>query len=151
MPAKLLLAWLLAAGLVGLSGCTSVRQIGSESHASIQVHGHAVEEIQQTTTVVFRAEGYGLIQSSPSLMVFERPGTRGEAIKWGDLGGGGVNMRVKVQFSELVNGSRLLRADAYAVQLSDDPFFQSESRNILLNRRPYQKLLKEIAERLRQP
>ena len=58
-------------------------------------------------------------------------------------------MRVKVRLSEMVDGSHLLQADAYAVQNSDDPFFETESRNVLLNRRPYQKLLNEVAKRLK--
>jgi len=49
----------------------------------------------------------------------------------------------------MLNGGYLLMADAYAVQNSDDPFFSSESRNILLNRQPYQKLLDETARRLK--
>jgi hypothetical protein len=81
-------------------------------------------------------------------MVFERPGSRRDAIKWGDIGGRGVTMRVMVKLSTTLDGGQLLQADAYAVQISDDPFFQSESRNILLNRRPYQKLLNEVARRL---
>ena len=51
--------------------------------------------------------------------------------------------------SNMTDGSCLVEANAYAVQNSDDPFFQTESRNVLLNRRPYQKLLDEVARRLK--
>ena len=106
-------------------------------------------DIQQTTTTVFREKGYALAAASPEEMVFERPGSRRDALKWGGLLGQGVTMRVKVRLSEMLDGSQLLQADAFAVQNSDDPFFQSENRNILLNRRPYQKLLDEVAKRLK--
>jgi hypothetical protein len=119
------------------------------SHASARIQGRTVAEIQQTTTAVFREEGYGLTLSTPMEMVFERPGSRRDALKWGGWTGQGVTMRVKVQLSRMLDGNYLLQADAYAVQNADDPFFQPESRNILLNRRPYQKLLDEVAKRLK--
>ena len=82
-------------------------------------------------------------------MVFDRPGSRRDALKWGGFLGAGVTMRVKVRLSVMLDGDQLVQADAYAVQNSGDPFFQSESRNVLLNRRPYQKLLDKVAKRLR--
>jgi hypothetical protein len=130
-------------------GCQSAKQPGSTSHASVQIQGRSVAEIQSTATIVFSEEGYALTLATPHEMVFERPGTRRDAAKWGGWSGQGVTMRVKVQLSEQVNGGQLLQADAYAVQNSDDPFFQTESRNILLNRRPYQKLLDQVAKRLK--
>jgi hypothetical protein len=58
-------------------------------------------------------------------------------------------MRVKVRLSELTSGAMLVQADAYAVQNSEDPFFRTESRNLLLNHRPLQKLLNQVAKRLK--
>jgi hypothetical protein len=49
----------------------------------------------------------------------------------------------------MLDGAQLLQADAFAVQNSDDEFFRTERRNILLNRRPYQKLLDEVARRMK--
>ena len=144
------LARMLALGAVLLVGCRSAQQPGSMSHASVQVQGHSVAEIQQTATEVFRAEGYALTLATPGEMVFERPGSRRDAAKWGGWSGQGVTMRVKVGLSKMTDGGYLLEADAYAVQNSDDPSFRTESRNILLNRRPYQKLLDEVARRLKQ-
>jgi len=142
-------AGLLALGTVSLVGCQSAKQPGSMSHASVQVKGHPLEDIRLTTTAVFREAGYSLVAASPEEMVFERPGSRRDAAKWGGWSGEGVTMRVKVGLSKMTDGGYLLEADAYAVQNSDDPFFRTESRNILLNRRPYQKLLDEVARRLK--
>lgn len=136
-------------GLLFLTGCQSAKQPGSQSHAAVQIQGRPVAEIQQTATAVFREEGYALALATPREMVFERPGSRRDAVKWGGLAGQGVTMRVKVQLSVMLDGGQLLQADAYAVQNSDDPFFQTESRNVLLNRRPYQKLLDKVADRLK--
>ncbi|MEY4388267.1 MAG: hypothetical protein RLY20_3550 [Verrucomicrobiota bacterium] len=138
-------SWLL----VGLTGCQSGTEPGSQSHAVVQIKGHSLAEIQTATTAVFTEAGYWPKLAQPDQMMFERPGSRRDAVKWGNIAGGGVNMRVKVLFSVLPNGNQLLQADAYAVQVSDDPFFQTESRNVLLNRRPYQKLLDQVVARLK--
>ena len=139
----------LALSLAAFVGCQSAKQPGTMSHASVQVQGHSVAEIQQTATTVFREEGYALASASPEEMVFERPGSRRDAVKWGGWAGEGVTMRVKAGLSKMTDGSYLVEAVAYAVQNSDDPFFRTERRNILLNRRPYQKLLDEVARRLK--
>lgn len=134
---------------VSLVGCYSAKQPGSMSHASVQVKGHSLAEIQQATTAVFREAGYAPAAASLEEMVFDRPGSRRDAAKWGGWSGEGVTMRVKVRLSRLVDGAQLLEAIAFAVQTSDDEFFRTENRNILLNRRPYQKLLDETARRLK--
>lgn len=146
---RCLVASLLVLGLVSLPGCRSARDPGSMSHASVQIQDHLVTDIQKTTAAVFGAEGYSLSTATAEEMVFDRPGTRRDALKWGGWSGNGVTMRVKVALSKLTNGAWLVEANAYAVQNSDDPFFQTESRNVLLNHRPYQKLLNEVAKRLK--
>ena len=84
-------------------------------------------------------------------MVFDRLGSRRDAIKWGGaLTGEGVTMRVKVQFRYLDSTTTLLQADAYAVHDAGDSFFENEDRNVLLNHRPYQKILDEIKSRLKE-
>ena len=133
---------------MSLVGCRSGTP-GSMSHASVQVPSRSTETIQQTTTAVFREQGYTLTKASSIEMVFDRPGTAGDAAKWGGWSGQGVTMRVKVRQSNLGDGTCLLEADAYAVQNSSDPFFQTESRNITLNRVAYQKMLNEVANRLK--
>jgi hypothetical protein len=144
-------AILFALCAVLLAGCQSAQQSGSMSHASVQIQGRSLAEIQPVATAVFREAGYALAVAAAEEMVFERPGSRRDAAKWGGWAGAGVTMRVKVRLSAMLDGSQLLQADAYAVQNPDDPFFQTESRNVLLNRRPYQNLLNEVARRLKQP
>jgi len=130
------------------TGCRSAKEPGSMSHASVQIKGQPISEIRQTTEAVFSESGYALTLNGSGQMVFERLGSRRDALKWGGWTGEGVVMRVKVRITEMPQGACLLQADAYAVQNSDDPFFRTESRNILLNRRPYQKLLDDVKRRL---
>ncbi len=150
IPRVSLFFGLLALALTSLLGCQSAKEPGSLSHASVQIRGHSMADIQQTATAVFREAGYSLATATSEEMVFDRPGSRRDAVKWGGWATGqSVTMRVRVRSSVMLDGSQLLQADAYAVQNSDDPFFQTESRNILLNRSPYQKLLDEVARRLK--
>jgi hypothetical protein len=145
---NLLIAGLLALSLTVLLGCRATEP-GSMSHASVQIQGRSRTHRRQTLAVFFGEERYGLAMATEEEMVCERPGSRGDALKWGGWSGNGVTMRVKVQLTRLAGDARLLQADAYAVQNSEDAFFQTESRNILLNRHPYQKLLDEVAKRLK--
>jgi hypothetical protein len=140
---------LLALALTALVGCQSAKEPGSNSHASVRITGHSMAEIQKTATAVFGEEGYTLAPSGPQQMVFERPGSRQDALKWGGWWGEGVIMRVKVQVAALADSGYVLQADAYAVQNSPDEFFRNESRTMLLDRRPYQQLLDETARRLK--
>jgi hypothetical protein len=146
---RLLILGLLALALTSLIGCQSANQAGSMSHASVPIQGRSLADIQQTTTSVFREDGYALAGATSEQMVFQRAGTRRDALKWGGWAGQGVTIKVKVGMRRTLGGGYLLEANAYAVQNSDDPFFQTESRNILLNRRPYQKLLNKVAGRLK--
>ena len=146
---RTLVVGLLALCAVLLVGCQSAKQPGSMSHAAVQVKGHSLEDIRQTTTAVFREAGYSLVATSLQEMVFDRPGSRRDAAKWGGWSEEGVTMRVKAGLSKMTDGSYLLEADAYAVQNSDDEFFRTERRNVLLNRRPYQELLDEVARRMK--
>lgn len=147
---EILFRGLLIFGLAGVVGCQSARQPGSMSHAFVQIQNHSLAEIQEATTAVLHEAGYALTLSTSDEMVFDRLGSRWDAFKWGGwITGQGVTMRVKVRVSEPPTGGCLLQANAYAVQDADDPLFESESRNVLLNRRPYQKLLDEVAKRLK--
>ena len=109
---------LLTLGLAGLLGCQSSKP-GDISHAAIQVRGHSLEDIQQTTTAVFRDEGYALTAATSELMVFDRPGSRRDAIKWGGILGAGVTMRVKVRLSVMLDGDRLLRDKIDQVKIEE--------------------------------
>lgn len=126
----------LALGFTSLVGCRSGTEPGSMSHASFQIRGPSLADIQQATAAVFQEENHALASATSEEMGFDRPGSRRDPAKWGGLASGGVTMRVKVGVTEMLNGGYLLQADSYAVQNSDDPFFRTESRNVLLNHRP---------------
>ena len=148
LSASLTLALLCILPVV--TGCQSGGEPGTMSHATVQIKDKPLEEIQQVARTVFAEDGYTAKVVQPNLMVFDRLGSRRDAIKWGGaLTGEGVTMRVKVQIRSLDSSTTLLQADAYAVQDAGDTFFEDESRNVILNRTPYQKMLNEIKKRLK--
>jgi hypothetical protein len=142
------LSFVLFAALC-LAGCAS-HGPGSSSHASAQIPNATLAAIQDVSAVVFIEKGYTVRLKQPDMMVFDRPGSRNDALKWGGWDGSGVTMRVKMAIRDMGTGtSFLLQADAYAVRDASDPFFASENRNMMLNHRPYQKLLNEVQKRLK--
>jgi len=145
------LCGLLAICAASLVGCRSGTQPGSMSHASVQIQGHSFAEIRQVMEPVFAENGYAQAGVSEDGMVFERPGSRRDALKWGGWSGAGVTMRVKVHAASTLNGGYLLTADVFAAQNSNDPFFRTESRVVMADPRSYQKLLDQVAKGLKQP
>jgi hypothetical protein len=138
----------LALCAVSLVGCQSAKQPGSSSHAAVTVKGRSDAEIRQVTKVVFAEEGYSLTGEDVEFMVFERPGNRRDAIKWGGWTGEGVVVRAKVKMTKLADNSRLLQLDMFAVRGAGNSFTESENRMALMNKQPYRHLLKEVSKRL---
>ncbi|MGD0258786.1 MAG: hypothetical protein ABSD29_03075 [Verrucomicrobiota bacterium] len=145
---KLLFSGLLALGAISFVGCQSAHQPGSSSHASLTVKGRSDAEIRQATKTVFAEDGYTLVLEGEKFMGFQRPGSRRDALKWGGWSGEGVVIRAKVKMSKLADDSRLLQLDMFAVRDAGDGIVESESRMILLNKKPYRQLMKEIGKRL---
>ena len=142
-------AGLLALWAVGLTGCQSAKQPGSYSHASLTVKGRSDAEIRQVTKEVFAEEGYSLAAEGAEFMGFQRPGSRSDALKWGGWYDEGVVIRAKVKMTPLADDSRVLQLDMFAVRDAGDGVFESESRMVLLNKRPYRQLMNEIGKRLK--
>jgi hypothetical protein len=137
-------AGLLALCAVTLVGCQSAKQPGSYSHAYVTVKGRSDAEIRQVTKGVFAEEGYSLVAEGAEYMGFQRPGSRRDALKWGGWLGEGVVIRAKV----LADASHLLQLDMFAVRDAGDGIFESESRMVLLNKKPYRQLMNEVSKRL---
>lgn len=134
--------------LLLLNSCRSAGVPGDINHAAVQIKGHSLNEIQDVTDEVFRSNGYTETSRNTTMIAFSRPGTQGDALRYGGWSGEGVTIRVRVEFSEQADKSCWVKANASAVQNSEDPFFQTESRAMTLNRRPYQNLLNKVAKQL---
>ncbi len=131
-------------------GCASSAP-GSSSQAYLQIKNQSTADIVTATIAVYTAAGYKLSADQPGLLVFERVASRSDALKWGDWINDGMVMQIKVQFTALTPEDTLLQADVYAVQDPSDPFYRTENKARMLDRRPYQKMLNEVRDRLEKP
>ncbi len=142
-----LLIGLGATGAFLFTGCQSNKP-GSSSHAALEIKGHPAEAIRATTVVVFAEKGYTLRTNTPTTMLFDRPATTGEKLKYGDWMNDGMLMSVKVRLQSEPNETYLLRADAYMIQDPTSPVFREESRLMLFNAKTYREILEEVSNRL---
>jgi len=146
------LAALLCFGAALLAGC-GVGKSGSGSFASVKITGKTPEEICKATAAVFQEDGYQVRALTPSQMVFEKEGSRGQSLAYSGVVdthyGATTVVRVRAQLVDLGAGSSRLQCQAYMVRNANDSFFQDESRLINARSVPYQSLLNKVAKRLK--
>ena len=135
-------------GLLLVTGCQSSKP-GSSSHAAVEITGHTATEIQNTTVAVFAESGFTLRTNTPVMMQFDRGATLGEKAKYGDWFNDGMKMLVKVRLQNEAAETYLLRADVYSVQDPNDTNFREEKRAMMFSSKAYQKLLDDVAYRLK--
>ncbi|HXG46470.1 MAG TPA: hypothetical protein VNO52_02515 [Methylomirabilota bacterium] len=138
----------VCAVLALVCGCRSPKEPGGAGLAHVTIKGTPLYVIQDTAEAVFRENGYRIVEKQPTLMVFDRQGSKLDALAWGGWSGEGVVMRVKVSITGQPPEEHLLEARVYAVRDASDPFFADESRMVLIKRGPYRKMLEEVRRRL---
>jgi hypothetical protein len=142
----------LACGLFS-AGC-HLGQPTSASFASVTISCKSAGQIRDATVAVFRENGYRAYTSGQQL-VFEKEGTRANTISRDGLVGaqaGAVTIiRVRADLVDLGPGSYRLQCHAFMVSNAGDSFFENEARLANFRSGPYQKLLDEVAKRLKTP
>jgi hypothetical protein len=147
MKSLSILSCLALFGLL-VTGCQSSKPGGS-SHAAVEIKGHTATEIQDTTVAVFAENGFTLRTNTPIMMHFDRAATGGEKVKYGDWFNEGMKMEIKVRLQSQPEQTYLLRADVYSVQDANDTNFREEKRLMMLSSKAYQKMLDDVAYRLK--
>lgn len=142
--------WVVAvvAGLLTVTACQTTNQPGSNSLASMQIASASAEQIFPVVVSVFVNAGFNLTQTLPSSRVFERPGGRADAERYGDWGGSGVMMRATVSAQKWGN-SWLVECNVVAVRDYEDPAF--EDTNPVRGaeyRKEYQSMLDRVLRQL---
>ena len=136
------------------TGCRSMSGPASASFASVTITGRSMEQIRDTTTAVFRTDGYQEFLSGQAL-VFEKEGTRANTLAHDGLvaaqAGASTIVRVRVEMVDLGGDTRRLQCHAFMVKSAGDSFFEEEHRIANFRSRPYQNLLDEVARKLKQP
>lgn len=135
--------------VLGLSGCKSPEGPGSDSLAAVEIEGHSFLEVARTTSQVFQKAGFTPAPLPPSKeeqrkLVFERPGTGGDSLLYGDWSGGTIWYRAKVTFTEMGPDKQLVRCDAYRVLEKGSRHFEEEHKLSRMKAGAYQKLLDQV-------
>ena len=151
----LIRSFFLAAGLAGLTvaltGCSSVP--ASASFASVVIHNQTPDQIQNVASQVFRENGYRGGATGPSSMMYQREGTAANNLAYngitGAYYGAATIVRVKAEIVDLGEGSNRLQCQTYMVRNAGDSFFEEETRLTNMRSGPYQKLLNEVAQRMK--
>lgn len=145
-----LLSILLVA--LGLTGCRSAGKPASASFASVVISDRSVEQILDTTIEVFREAGYTPSAQGREL-VFDKEGSRLNTLSRDGLvatqAGAVTLVRVKVELVALGPNSQRVQAHAFMVSGAGDSFFEDEHKLANYRGGPYQRLLDEVAKRLK--
>lgn len=140
-----------------LTGCSSLNKPASASFASVLISSSSSEDIQATTVKVFKEADYHTVYRSPGTdtLVFEKEGTQGQSLAYngvvGTQAGEQILNRVRVSLTDRGDGSFWLTCQAFVVRDAGGQLGGDEIKLSNLRSRPYQKLLDEVARRLKNP
>lgn len=138
-------------GLVGLAGlgCKSGTDPASVSFASVSIQHSTTDQVKQATLAVFAENGYEVALSKGEQIVFEKQGSAMNQVAYGGwIAGQDVWVRVPVTIVPLAPGSHRVECRAYMVRNKGDTFFEEEVKLSRVRKKPYQKMLKDVAARL---
>jgi hypothetical protein len=142
----------VVAGLALLSviGCKSTDSSEKPPFASVIIAGNTPGQIRNVAVDVFTDQGFKVRQSNPAGMVFEKQGSRMNDIAYGSWMGD-TPVWVRVKADTVPAGEMKLRLECTAWLVIDIGSAAEEEKSISrLHRGTYQKLLNEVAKRLRQ-
>jgi len=116
-----------------------------------------LQELKTTDETVpdaaIRGAGYHALRKPDGSMQFEKESSRNSQLAYSSLagthGGEQVNVRVRAEVVDLGAGSHRLQCKAWMVRDAGDSFFEEEVALTNFRRGPYQKLLEEVASRLK--
>ena len=127
-----------------VTGCATMSG-KAKGMASVEISNAATAQIAATTKKVFINDGYELARQSSSTMVFLKPGSRMDDLKYGGLiNEEGVWVQAVLNISEKANGIHWLSCDVYMVKNKDDDFFRQETKVLKLFGGEYQRLLNQV-------
>ena len=141
------LAWLCAAAsLLPLMACQSTS--GSSPHvlATVNIPGNTPGQVRAAAIEVFKQQGYQLAGTTAKQTTFEKPGSRWDNLAYGSWLDDTTWVRVKVEFLQTADPGCRVEARAFWLRDRGGPT-EEELPVGNLNRKPYQKLLDEIAAR----
>ena len=132
----------------GLGCASKPKGASSKSLGAVVVYAVTPIQIQQATADVFQGELYTTLKSSPTQLVFEKPGSWMNQVAYSGWFGADVWARVKVNIRSYDTHSHLVECEVFMVRGHGDAFFEEEVRVLGLKRRPFQELMDKVKRRL---
>lgn len=153
---KRLMVWsglLIILTFIGFA-CKSPHGPDTDSLAFVEIKGKTALEIARTISEVFREAHYAPARPAANhkmMLMFEKEGTTGDMLFYGDWSSKKPWYRVKLNIKSLDAETQLVECDAYRVLEHGDPRFEEERQLSRLKKGHYQDLLNRVKERLSGP
>jgi hypothetical protein len=144
MKRFVLFLWVILFSGISAMGC-AVMSGKAKGMAWVEISNATTEQIAATAKKVFINDGYEVAKQDSAAMVFLKPGSRMDDIKYGGLmNEEGVWVQAVLNVSEKGSGIHWLSCDVYMVKKMDDDFFRQETKVLKLFGGEYQRLLNQI-------
>ena len=131
-----------------VAGCHSPDDPESHVLAAVVLRGNTPGQIGQVTTEVFRANHYSVAESGLTRLIFEKKGSGMNEFAYGSWLGD-ERVWVRVRASIIAAGEATFRLECRAWLVRDRGSAAEEEISVgRMHRRPYEKLLNEVADRL---
>ena len=144
MKKFVLFLWVIFFSGIAAIGCAGMSG-KAKGMAWVEISNMTTENISAAAKNVFIKDGYTVVKQEPDVIVFEKPGSRMDDIKYGGpLNEDGVWVKAVLNISEKGNGIHWVSCDAYMVKNKDDDFFRQETKVLKLFGGEYQRLLNQV-------
>ncbi len=140
----------LCTGALVLSGCTTDKRPPEARFASVELQGHALDQIARVTVDVFHDNGFTVARRTYARLVFEKQASRMDNLIYGSwVAETPVWLRVKADIVLLSDDGFRLQCRPYLVRDRNETV--EEELKVEFRSKPYQKMLEEVARRLSNP
>jgi hypothetical protein len=132
--------------LVGV-GCISQSKSETGGFLTVVVHARTHEAVSDTTALVFRENGYRVVQNGWGKLVFEKEGSTMEKFAYASLMDGAAWIRVKVSLFDVSSDTFRLECQGFAVRGKGEAL-EEEVKLTSFSRGHIKDMMKEIEKRL---
>jgi hypothetical protein len=150
-PAALTGLLAMAGWLLLGTGCQTTSPTGDKVLAYETVEGRTLSEIRLATLEVFQKNGFAVKSAFGRDLIFEQKASTMSSLAFGAWMDPNVWLRVKIRIEEVGSGVDAIECNVYRVQNRGDNILEEEDRAYEKKKKPFQKLLTQIKEKLNAP
>ena len=151
IPLRWLCAALTVLGLALGCGCQSFKNPPDNNLASVTITNRSMPEISGAIQTVFQSHYFQGGPVGPDRFVYERPGSRMNDLAYGSyMFNEKITVRVTLNAQPVYGNQVLLSCNAALIEDAEDPVFKDTHHVRMLQKWPYQDLLKDIKQQLGQ-